>query len=86
MDTFFKTTKNFICHILTQSSQKNIQIISFYFRSWLQETAMPWGVYQEYLSARAQGTFRAGPRKWKGVENRLHRKLYQSFGLANQVK
>ena len=47
---------------------------------------MPWGVYQEYLSARAQGTFRAGPRKWKGVENRLHRKLYQSFGLANQVK
>ena len=47
---------------------------------------MPWGVYQDYLTARAQGTFRGGPKKWKGIENKLHRKLYQSFGLANRVR
>ena len=46
---------------------------------------MPWGVYQDYLTARAQGNFRGGPKKWKGIENKLHRKLYQSFGLANRV-
>ena len=47
---------------------------------------MPWGVYQEYLTGRAQGTVRGGPKKWKGFENKLHRNLYQSFGLANRVR
>ena len=47
---------------------------------------MPWGVYQEYLSAREQGTFRGGPGKWKGAKNKLHKNLYQSFGLANRVR
>ena len=46
---------------------------------------MTWGVFQQFVTARTQGTFHGGPKKSMGVENRLYNQLYRSFGLSNKV-
>lgn len=46
---------------------------------------MTWGVYQDYVTGRTQGTFHGGAKQFTGIENKLYNQLYRSFGLANKV-
>ena len=47
---------------------------------------MTWGVYQDYVTNRTQGTFHGGAKKYMGIQNKLYNQLYRSFGLANKVR
>lgn len=47
---------------------------------------MTWGIYQDYLTGRAQGGFRGGLAKYTRTQDKLHNQLYRSFGLANKVR